>query len=190
MFLTTSRQKSLPATTCTELLRRGYGASSIPASGYESDRLGDAVLAVLDSLKLNRPVVVGHSVAGKELAPQALAIPNRRRVLQMLRRYVFGRLATASAVSSTPKCPRRHARIYLVITGVQLGLPRICNAAAFASDSASSKFLAELRRMIPRACVVFQQEAREGFQILYARNCRGALCETVQRKRASSTRSV
>ncbi len=48
--------------------RRGYGASSAPASGYSADRLGDDVLAVVDSLKLNKPVLVGHSIAGEELS--------------------------------------------------------------------------------------------------------------------------
>src|SRR5271156_6550221 len=41
------------------ITRRGFGASSIPASGYDADRLGDDVLAVLDSLKLFRPALVG-----------------------------------------------------------------------------------------------------------------------------------
>ena len=48
--------------------RRGFGASSSPESGYEADRLGDDVLAVLDALKLSRPVLAGHSIAGEELA--------------------------------------------------------------------------------------------------------------------------
>lgn len=48
--------------------RRGFGASSVPASGYTADRLGDDVLAVVDSLGLNRPVLVGHSIAGEELS--------------------------------------------------------------------------------------------------------------------------
>ena len=48
--------------------RRGFGASSSPESGYEADRLGDDVLAVLDALKLSRPVLAGHSIAGEELS--------------------------------------------------------------------------------------------------------------------------
>jgi len=50
------------------ITRRGFGASSSPASGYSADRLGDDVLAVLDSLKLDRPVLVGHSIGGEELS--------------------------------------------------------------------------------------------------------------------------
>jgi non-heme chloroperoxidase len=53
------------------ITRRGFGLSSAPtpANGnYSADRLGDDVLTVIDSLKLNRPVLVGHSIAGEELS--------------------------------------------------------------------------------------------------------------------------
>jgi pimeloyl-ACP methyl ester carboxylesterase len=50
------------------ITRRGFGASSVPTSGYEADRLGDDVLAVIDALKLNRPILVGHSLGGEELS--------------------------------------------------------------------------------------------------------------------------
>ena len=50
------------------ITRRGFGASSVPASGYEADRLGDDVVAVMDSLKLKRPVLIGHSLGGEELS--------------------------------------------------------------------------------------------------------------------------
>jgi non-heme chloroperoxidase len=59
------------------ITRRGFGASSIPASGYSADRLGDDVLAVLDALKLDRPVLVGHSIAGEELSSIATRHPER-----------------------------------------------------------------------------------------------------------------
>jgi len=50
------------------ITRRGFGASSVPFTGYSADRLGDDVLAILDALKLDRPVLVGHSIAGEELS--------------------------------------------------------------------------------------------------------------------------
>jgi non-heme chloroperoxidase len=59
------------------ITRRGFGASSAPATGYSADRLGDDVLAVLDSLKLNRPVLVGHSIAGEELSSVGSRHPER-----------------------------------------------------------------------------------------------------------------
>src|SRR5262245_30079066 len=47
------------------ITRRGYGKSSVPSAGYDPDRLGDDVLAIMDSLRLAKPVLVGHSVAGE-----------------------------------------------------------------------------------------------------------------------------
>jgi pimeloyl-ACP methyl ester carboxylesterase len=59
------------------ITRRGYGASTIAASGYDANRLGDDVLAVLDSLKLEKPVLVGHSIAGEELSSVGSRHPDR-----------------------------------------------------------------------------------------------------------------
>lgn len=59
------------------ITRRGFGGSSAPQSGYSADRLGDDVLAVLDSLKLRRPVLTGHSIAGEELSSIGSRFPDR-----------------------------------------------------------------------------------------------------------------
>lgn len=59
------------------ITRRGFAPSSIPTTGYLADRLADDVLAVMDSLKLQRPVLVGHSVAGQELSSIGTRFPNR-----------------------------------------------------------------------------------------------------------------
>jgi pimeloyl-ACP methyl ester carboxylesterase len=53
------------------ITRRGYGLSSAPVpsdDNYSADRLGDDVLAVIAALKLDRPIVAGHSIAGEELS--------------------------------------------------------------------------------------------------------------------------
>lgn len=53
------------------ITRRGFGASSKPEStdaNYSADRLGEDVVAVIDALKLDRPVLAGHSIAGEELS--------------------------------------------------------------------------------------------------------------------------
>jgi len=59
------------------MTRRGCGTSSIPEDGYSADRLGDDVLAALDALKLKRPVLVGHSIAGEELSSVATRHPEK-----------------------------------------------------------------------------------------------------------------
>jgi non-heme chloroperoxidase len=53
---------------------RGFGASSAPVperANYSADQLGDDVVSVIDTLKLNRPVLAGHSVAGEVLSAVA-----------------------------------------------------------------------------------------------------------------------
>jgi non-heme chloroperoxidase len=53
------------------ITRKGFGASSkpTPANGnYSADRLGDDVLAVMQAVRIERPVLVGHSLAGEELS--------------------------------------------------------------------------------------------------------------------------
>jgi non-heme chloroperoxidase len=57
--------------------RRGFGKSGFSAEGYGADRLGDDVLAVLDALKLSKPVLAGHSIAGEELSSVANRHPER-----------------------------------------------------------------------------------------------------------------
>ena len=59
------------------ITRRGYGASSQPRSGYDlAGRVAD-LRAVLDSLRLPRVALVGHSIAGDELTAFAGAYPDR-----------------------------------------------------------------------------------------------------------------
>lgn len=53
------------------ITRRGYGASSQPTTGYDEQRLADDILAVLDSLKIAAPVLIGHSMAGGEMTTLA-----------------------------------------------------------------------------------------------------------------------
>jgi len=60
------------------ITRRGYGASSRPASGYTEDRLVEDDLRVLDALNLAQLVMAGHSVAGNELSE--LGIHHHRRI--------------------------------------------------------------------------------------------------------------
>jgi pimeloyl-ACP methyl ester carboxylesterase len=59
------------------ITRRGFGASSAPPSGYDADRLGDDVIAVMDILGLRQPVLVGHSIAGEELSSVASRYPGK-----------------------------------------------------------------------------------------------------------------
>lgn len=50
------------------ITRRGFGDSSKPDTGYTNERLGHDVIEVLDALRIDRAVLVGHSMAGMELS--------------------------------------------------------------------------------------------------------------------------
>ena len=69
------------------LSRRGFGASDVPPptnENYDSDRLGDDVLAVMDQLKLEKPVLVGWSVGDAELSSVGSRFPQRVTALVYL----------------------------------------------------------------------------------------------------------
>ena len=59
------------------ITRRGFGASGYAEAADVGAQLGEDVLAVIDALKLDKPILVGHSVAGAELSWMANAQPNR-----------------------------------------------------------------------------------------------------------------
>ena len=59
------------------ITRRGYGVSSQPASGYSAQRRSADVLNVLDTLKLERPFLAGHSFGGEDITTLAATYPSR-----------------------------------------------------------------------------------------------------------------
>jgi pimeloyl-ACP methyl ester carboxylesterase len=59
------------------ITRRGFGASSVPKTGYTPERLAQDVATVLRKLNIRKPIVVGHSIAGEELSEIGLLYPDR-----------------------------------------------------------------------------------------------------------------
>jgi pimeloyl-ACP methyl ester carboxylesterase len=62
------------------ITRRGFGQSSAPAptaANYSADRLGDDVLALIDQLKLSKPVLAAHSLGGEELSSIGSRFPEK-----------------------------------------------------------------------------------------------------------------
>ena len=57
--------------------RRGFGTSGYSATQTPAERLGEDVVAVIDALKMNRPVLVGHSIADAEMSSVAKNHPDR-----------------------------------------------------------------------------------------------------------------
>ncbi|HEX6497386.1 MAG TPA: alpha/beta hydrolase [Acidobacteriaceae bacterium] len=59
------------------ITRRGFGASGYADPTDVNQRLGEDVLAVIDALKLDKPILAGHSLAGAEMSWMANTHPNR-----------------------------------------------------------------------------------------------------------------
>jgi non-heme chloroperoxidase len=62
------------------ITRRGFGASSKPApanGNYSADHLADDVVAVMKALHIDRPVLIGHSIAGEELSSVGSRFPEK-----------------------------------------------------------------------------------------------------------------
>jgi non-heme chloroperoxidase len=66
------------------ITRRGFGESGFAPPTSGGDTYGDDVLAVLDALKLERPVLIGHSIGGQELSSVATRYPSRVAALVYL----------------------------------------------------------------------------------------------------------
>jgi pimeloyl-ACP methyl ester carboxylesterase len=66
------------------ITRRGFGDSGFAPPTSGADTYGDDVLAVVDALKLEKPVLVGHSIGGQELSSVATRYPTRVAALVYL----------------------------------------------------------------------------------------------------------
>ena len=93
------------------MTRRGYGNSSKPpyvAANYSASRLGQDVLAVLDALQIEKPVLIGHSIAGEELSYIGTHDPKRVAALIYLDSG-YGYAYDGGVATPTPPSPPPHA---------------------------------------------------------------------------------
>lgn len=126
------------------ITRRGFGASSHPASGYDVGTLAHDILVVLDSLRLQRVILIGHSFGGDEMSQFAARWPDRVSGLIYLDAAqdrtglakLWGEMPTptppamTAADSASPEGVRRYeARVY----GVTLPIGWICTTVRFDS---------------------------------------------------------
>ena len=59
------------------MTRRGFGDSSKPDHGYDVGRLSEDVLQVVETLGIEAPILVGHSIGGEELSYLGAKYPER-----------------------------------------------------------------------------------------------------------------
>lgn len=66
------------------ITRRGSPPSSVPEDGYSGDQMGDDLVAAIQALHLEKPVLIGHSFAGQEMSNVATRHPERVAALVYL----------------------------------------------------------------------------------------------------------
>jgi pimeloyl-ACP methyl ester carboxylesterase len=103
------------------ITRRGFGASSMPASGYSADRLADDVLQVLEVLNLHRPVLAGHSVAGEELSSIGSRFPEKVAGLVYIEAAYAYAIYDPASSCTLPQAPPQQGSPKTVTAAIQAG---------------------------------------------------------------------
>jgi non-heme chloroperoxidase len=92
------------------LTRRGFGESDHPTLGYDTPRLVEDIRAALDGLRLQRVMLIGHSIAGEEMTRFAGTYPDRVDKLVYLD-AAYDRVAADSMIAALfpvpPNVPSR-----------------------------------------------------------------------------------
>jgi len=86
------------------ITRRGFGASSQPAQGYDLATMVQDITRVTDTLKLGRVNVAGHSIAGDEMTRFARTHPDRVGKLVFLE-AAYDRVEAQQVEAGFPKLP-------------------------------------------------------------------------------------
>ncbi len=85
------------------LTRRGFGASTHSINGYDQRNMARDIRVVCDSLSIARPVLVGHSMAGSEMAWFAHQWPGRARAMVFLdAAYDHDQMGELDEIASRP----------------------------------------------------------------------------------------
>jgi len=96
------------------LTRRGQGESDKPETGYETSVLTEDLKQFLDNLEIDRVILIGHSMAGKELTLFATLYPNRVKKLVFLdAAYDFSEQAEASKNAPDEEIPKEATESFI-----------------------------------------------------------------------------
>ena len=93
--------------------RRAHGRSSAPATGYGFARLAEDVVRVIDAVGVDKPVVVGHSIAGEEL--HVLGARNSAKLAGVV--YIDARSIAQMARTTMTRSPERCRRLPVLDLG-------------------------------------------------------------------------
>lgn len=136
------------------ITRRGFSLSSSPPdtdANYDADRLGDDVLAVMEALHIEKPVLAGHSIAGEELSSIGSRHPEKVAgliYLDAIYQYSFYDPSVADLSVETAGVKRDLGRMFdlqndpaamrALIAKVQDALPNLQKALSDAAEATAS----------------------------------------------------
>ncbi|HMK05483.1 MAG TPA: alpha/beta hydrolase [Ferruginibacter sp.] len=106
------------------LTRRGFGASSQPGAGYDAATLAKDILTLIDSLKIERITLIGHSIAGEEMTKFAGLYPTRVNKLVYLD-AAADRTALGEMLAKAPAFPQMKKEDSASISTVQKFMLRV-----------------------------------------------------------------
>jgi non-heme chloroperoxidase len=121
------------------ITRRGFGQSSHPAAteaNYTPERLGADIMAVIRRMRLVRPVIAGHSVAGQELSEIGTRYPEE----------ISGLIYLEAANSQAFYGPHSEV-LYPIAAEVRRDLGRLTSAQPSEGRALVGKLRAELARL-------------------------------------------
>ena len=98
------------------LTRRGFGKSDKPLTGYETVNRVEDIRHFLDTMKIEKATIIGHSMAGDEMTLFASLYPTRVNKLVYLD-AAHDRRRTADITLSDPACPPFFRRLLLEVAG-------------------------------------------------------------------------
>ena len=88
------------------LTRRGFGASFQTYNGYDTKPLTSDILSVIDSLKINKVILIGHSIAGNEISKFASTYPDRiEKIVYLDAAYDYASPSFGNLLANEPQPP-------------------------------------------------------------------------------------
>jgi len=88
------------------LTRRGFGASQQTSGGYDTKTLTSDILDIIDSLQINKVILIGHSIAGNEISKFASTYPDRiEKVVYLDAAYDYASPSFGDLISNEPQPP-------------------------------------------------------------------------------------
>lgn len=101
------------------LTRRGFGKSERVNNGFSTDTLLKDLVKVMDSLKLEKVILIGHSIAGDELSTFAREYPNKVSAIVFLDGALDHAGNFDSLLAPYPKEPRPDSSFKPTLKNIQ-----------------------------------------------------------------------